>query len=51
MGMVKGIRKLSTFIKHLGAFNKEVNYTTQERERNGRVNRGGGRENGRRNNT
>src|SRR5258708_23373087 len=33
MGTVKGIRKLSTFIKRSGAFDKDNNYMTHERER------------------
>ncbi len=42
MGTVKGIRKLSTFIKRSGAFDKDNNYMTHKRERNERE-RGRGR--------
>ena len=42
MGMVKGIQKLSTFIKRSGTFDKDNNYMTHKRERNKRE-RGRGR--------
>ncbi len=35
MGTVKGIRKLSTFVKRSGAFNKDDSNLTHERESGG----------------